>query len=68
MEQPGISYDEKRQIAQLTFASGRVMKLSNVTKEQAEAFAAKHGAEFGRRDCRFTTEGVVLTREGDRNG
>lgn len=54
--------DDKRAV--LTFPGGRQLKLSGVTREKAEAFRDKHGAEFQRRDCCLTTSGVIVTREG----
>lgn len=59
-----LDYNEERQEGVLTFPGGRQLKLSGVTKEKAEEFRVKHGAEFHRRDCCLTTAGVILTREG----
>jgi len=59
-----LDYDEAQQRGVLTFPGGRQLKLSGVTKEKAEEFRDKHGAEFQRRDCCLTTNGVIITREG----
>ena len=64
MSEIDLDYNEERQQAVLTFPGGRQLKLSGVSKEKAEAFRDKHGAEFQRRDCVLTTSGVVVTREG----
>jgi hypothetical protein len=59
-----LEYDAEQQRAVLTFPGGRQLKLSGVSKEKAEEFRTKHGAEFQRRDCCLTTAGVIVTREG----
>jgi hypothetical protein len=59
-----LDYNAESQQAVLTFPGGRQLKLSGVTREKAEAFRDKHGAEFQRRDCCLTTAGVIVTREG----
>lgn len=62
-----VDYDEKAKSAVITFATGRQLKLSKVTKEQAETFAERHGPEFERRDCVLQTAGAIETR-GAGNG
>lgn len=63
-EEIRLSYDAGARSGVLTFPNGRMLKLSNVTEEQAQAFVKKHGPEFQRRDCVLHTDGVMLTREG----
>jgi hypothetical protein len=58
-----LTYDEVTRRAVLKFPNGRELGLGNVTREQAESFAAKHGQEFQKRDCVLHTIGEVLTRE-----
>jgi hypothetical protein len=64
MSEIALDYDAERQTGVLTFPGGRQLKLSGVSREKAEAFRDKHGAEFQRRDCCLTTAGVIVTREG----
>jgi hypothetical protein len=60
-----VTYDEAKQRAVLKFPGGRELALGNVTRAEADAFAAKHGAEFQKRDCVLHTAGEVMTRGGD---
>jgi hypothetical protein len=61
-EEIRLDYNEGARIGVLTFPNGRQLKLSNVSREQAEEFVRKNGAEFQRRDCVLFTDGGVLTR------
>lgn len=58
-----LDYDEAKREGTLTFPNGRTLVLSNVTREHAEKFREKHGAEFQARDCVLTMDGSVLRRE-----
>jgi hypothetical protein len=57
-----VDYDAEKKVGVLAFPNGRTLKLSGVTKEQAEKFAERHGAEFERRDCILHTTGEIETR------
>ena len=61
-------YSESKRTAILTFSNGRPLKLSNVTKEQAEAFRDKHCAEFQKRDCILHTTDGLFTRDESHDG
>lgn len=63
-----MAYSESKRTAVLTFPNGRPLKLSNVTKEQAEAFRDKHGAEFQKRDCCLHTADGTFTRDESHDG
>lgn len=62
-----VEYDAAKKSAVITFATGRQLKLSNVTEEHANKFAERHGPEFERRDCVLQTAGAIETR-GASNG
>lgn len=57
-----LDYDESKREGTLTFSNGRTLVLANVTREHAEKFRDKHGAEFQARDCILTTDGTVSRR------
>jgi hypothetical protein len=61
-KQVALSYDEAQRTAVLTLPTGKTLKISNVTREQADAFLAKHAAEFARRDGCLETPAGTLTR------
>jgi len=62
-EQISMTYDATAKRAVLTFPNGRQLAVCDVTKEQAEAFKAKHAPEFQRRDCCLSTVDGAFTRE-----
>ena len=57
-----LDHDETAKSATLTFKSGRKLKLANVSREQAERFVEKLGAEYA---ARGVPVGLDLTRELD---
>ena len=58
-----MTYDTERSEATLSFQNGRKLKISGVSKEQADAFVARHADEFERRDCVLHTDGTFEVRE-----
>lgn len=58
-----VTYNEAKRSAVLKFPNGRELRIGNVTREEADDFAARHGPEFQKRDCVLHTSGEVLTRE-----
>lgn len=69
-KQISLAYDAKGKRATLTFPNGHRLSVANVTREQADEFLEKHGAEFQKRDCCFQSVGGTFTRqpEGSSNG
>jgi len=59
-----MSYNEATRVAELTFASGKVLKLSNCDRARADKFLAQHAQEFGRRGLILETPAVECTRNG----
>ncbi len=60
-----LEYDEARREGTLTFPNGRSLTIANVSREQAQKFLERHGAEFQARDCILTTDGTVLRRDAN---
>lgn len=60
-----LDYDESGRKATLKFPNGRRLVLSNVSRDQADAFVERHGQEFMRRDCVLHTMGGIETRGAD---
>lgn len=54
-----LDYREAEKVGEITFENGRKLRISNVTKEQAEAFVARHAPEFAKRDCVLHAYGRV---------
>lgn len=57
-----LDYDEGARVAVLTFANGKTMRLSNISRQKAEEFHTRHAPEFAKRDCCLETPAENLTR------
>lgn len=60
-----LAYDAGKRRAVLTFPNGRTLAVGNVTREQAEEFRAKHGAEFQKRDLTLHSVDGHFERSAD---
>lgn len=60
-----MTYNESTRTADFVFPGSKAMKLSNVSREQAERFRDEHAPEFGKRGLCLHTPSVTLTRGGN---
>jgi len=60
-----MSYDEETRVAELTFASGKTLRLSNCDRARADKFLEQYAPEFGRRGLILETPSVEYTRGGN---
>lgn len=61
-----FSYDEPKRTATIKITkSGEELKISNISREQAERWEKEKAAEFVKRGFRMQTPSLDLTRDGE---